>query len=151
MLLSVELAVESFRREHVTVILTDEIRLIHIGCNILLRLASCCLSIMGKVVKRIYVFQKRTVLQIPYARSLTVRIQIMRGFIRLLIKLIAVNGFIDPDAPQYYRRMITVLRYHFTGIDNRLLFPRFIADILPAGDLGKYEEAQFITSVYEVM
>ena len=67
------------------------------------------------------------------------------------IELVAVNGFIDPYAPEDYRRMVPVLRDHFARVDDSLFFPGFITDILPARDLRKYEKSDLIASVYEMM
>ena len=71
--------------------------------------------------------------------------------IRADIELVAVNGFIDPYAPQDYRRVVSVLRDHLARVNDSLLFPCFITDILPARDLRKYEKSDLIASVYEMM
>ena len=71
--------------------------------------------------------------------------------IRADIELVAVNGFIDPYAPQYYRRVVSVLRDHLARVGDSLFFPCFITDILPAGDLRKHEKSDLIASVYEMM
>ena len=58
MFLPVKLGIERLGREHVAVVLTDEVRLVHVRRDVLLLLASGCLSVVAEIVKGIYIFQE---------------------------------------------------------------------------------------------
>ena len=47
--------------------------------------------------------------------------------------------------------MIAVLLDHFLGVLYRLLLPTFVADMLPAGYFGKYQQSQFVTFINKVL
>ena len=73
----------------------------------------------------------------------------MSNAVCLGVEFIVILRLVDPHAPQNDRRMVTVLQYHFFGMFAGNLLPGFIAYMLPARDLGKYQQAQFITGIDE--
>ena len=47
--------------------------------------------------------------------------------------------------------MVAVLQDHFLRVFDRLRLPALVADVLPAGDLRKYQKTQSVTGIQEVM
>ena len=58
MFLPVKLGIKRLGREHVAVVLTDEVGLVHVRRDVFLLLASGRLSVMAEIVKGIYIFQE---------------------------------------------------------------------------------------------
>ncbi len=123
---------------HMSVVLTDEIWLLHIGSDLFLRITARHLSVMQEIIIRINIFQQMTFFDCPDTAGRSCGIQLMCHSIGLLIKRIIVRRLIDPHTPQNNGRMITVLPDHIFRICHRLGFPGFVTDVLPAGELCKY-------------
>ena len=75
----------------------------------------------------------------------------MRERICFAVKRIIVQTFVDAHAPEDDGRMVTVLRHHLAHVFDRLALPRRIADVLPAGKLGKNEQAQLVAGIKEML
>lgn len=43
--------------------------------------------------------------------------------------------------------MIAVLAHHLPAVLQRLRLPHFVADVLPAGHFGEYQQTQFVAGV----
>ena len=106
---------------------------------------------MRKVIEGIDVLKQGAFLQISYSTGLPSRIQAMCCLIGPVVKRIIVLRFIDPHAPQDNGRMIPVLQYHFFCILHSLLLPFLSSHILPARNFCKYQKADLITSVNEML
>ena len=150
-LLSVELVVKGFGRKHVAVVLAYKVRLAHVGSDVFLWFAAGVLACVAEVVKCVDVLEERTLLEVSDAGSLARVVKVVRDFVGALVKLVAVDRLVDPDAPQDYRRMVSVLAHHLARVYNSLIFPAVITDILPARDLGKDHETELIAAIDKVM
>ena len=65
------------------------------------------------------------------------------------VERIVILGFVDPDAPQYDRRVVPVLQHHLFHVLTGDVLPGFVSDMLPARDLGKDQESQLVAGVDE--
>ena len=68
----------------------------------------------------------------PDTPSLSCWIQFMCHAVCFPVKCVIIPGLVDPHTPQDHRRMIPILLYHVFYVFDRLFFPDFIPDVLPA-------------------
>ena len=151
MLCPVSLTVKGFGRIHMSIVFTDQISFFRIRCYCLLFPAASVVPFMRKVIESIDVLKQGAFLQISYSTGLPSRIQAMCCLIGPVVKRIIVLRFIDPHTPQDNRRMIPVLQYHFFCVLHSLLLPFLSSHILPARNFCKYQKADLIASVNEML
>ena len=66
------------------------------------------------------------------------------------VEIVVVHAFIYTHAPEHDTRMIAVLHYHLAHVLHGLCFPLLAADMLPAGQLGEYEQSLAVALVDEI-
>ena len=143
--------VERLCRIHMSVVLAYEIRLSHLRSNIRLLIHALVGSHMRKVVVGINVLQETSLLVASYAAGLSARIQLAGQFVGSCIEFVVIHRLVDPYAPEYDGRMISVLLYHLPDIFHSLILPCRIAYMLPARDLREYHKSYLLASVYKVL
>ena len=151
MLLTVQLAVIGLGGVHVAAVLADEIGLFRLGGNVLFLLAAGVRPLVDKVVVGVDVLQQAALFDAAYAAGLPRAVQLTRHGVGALIERVVVHGFVDAHAPEDDGRMVAVLPHHVLGIAHRLLLPVRIPDVLPAGDLGEYQQSQFVAAVDKML
>ena len=142
--------VKGLRGEHVAVALGDEKGLVHIRRDSALRLRAGGIAGVGKVVIGIDILKQAALFQIAHAGGSAGGVERMGEGVRFGIEAVIVEAFVYPDAPEYYRRVISVLRDHLAHVFHRLTLPRIIADMLPAGDLREHEKSKLVAGVDEM-
>ena len=75
----------------------------------------------------------------------------MGDFIGARIEFVIVHALVDAHPPQYDAGVIAVLQQHLPQHGAGAVFPCPIADVLPAGQLGKYKQAQPVTFIKEIL
>ena len=149
-LLSLLLVVERLGREHVTVVLGDEIG--HVARDDEFGKKSDLAARMNEVVVCIDVLEQMTSGYTPDAARLSRLVERMSERVGLGIEFVVVAALVYSDAPQDYARVVVVLIYHFVDVLQAHLSPlRILADVLPAGDLGEYHESQLVALVQEML
>ena len=86
----------------------------------------------------------------PDTPSLSCWIQFMCHAVCFPVKCVIIPGLVDPHTPQDHRRMIPILLYHVFYVFDRLFFPVFIPDVLPARYFRKDQKSQFITPLHKM-
>ena len=143
------LPVKGFGGEHMTVVFCDHVALVHIGHNILFRLAACIGAVVEEIVVGVDILQEGAFLGVADTAGGTAGIQLMGHGVGGGIKSIIVGAFIDPHAPDENTGVVAVLDHHVPDIGDGNVLPGLAADMLPAGDLGKDQQTQFIAAVQE--
>ena len=80
----------------------------------------------------------------PYAAGLAGIVEVVGDFVGARVELMVVAGLVDADSPQDDGRMIPVAADHLVHILNNYVLPRFVADVLPAGDLFENQQTEFV-------
>ena len=107
---------------------------------------------MREVIECIDIFQKMALLEISHTAGRTIRIQLMRSRVCLLIEFIIIKTFVDSHTPEKDRRMIPVLHHHFSDILNTLLSPSRVGrDMLPAGNLSEHCQPNLVTGIEKIL
>ena len=75
----------------------------------------------------------------------------MGDFIGARIEFVIVHALIDAHTPQNNAGVIAVLQQHLPQHDACAVLPCRITDVLPAGQLGKYKQAQPVTFIKEIL
>src|SRR5271166_3545218 len=74
----------------------------------------------------------------------------MRKCVSARVDVVIVERLVDAHSPEDDRRMVPVATNHAADIIDGHLFPFFVADMLPAGNLFKYEQADFVATIEEM-
>ena len=153
------LGIGALGREHVTVVLGDQVgNLVATARHRLLvaqhrRLAAA--EKLGtrrvvEVVHRIDVFEELALLMAAHAAGLPRGIEFARDPVGLGVEVMVVGRLIDAHAPEDDRRVVPVALDHAAHVADRLLLPALAADVLPARNLLEDEEPQLIATIEEV-
>ena len=67
-----------------------------------------------------------------------------------LLEVLVVLGLVDAHTPENDAGMVPIAANHAADIVNGDLLPRFIADVLPAGDLFQDEKPHFVAGIEEM-
>ena len=106
---------------------------------------------MGEIVVGVNIFQEMALFQIPHARGCPARVQCVGDLVGARIEFVIVHALVDAHTPQYDAGVIAVLQQHLPQHGAGAVFPCPIADVLPAGQLGKYKQAQPVTFIKEIL
>ena len=148
--LSFLFVVERLGREHMSVVLGDEVG--HVARDDELGQKPDLAARMYKVVVSIYVLEQMASGYAPDAARLSRLVERMRERVGLGIEFVVVSRLVDPDSPENDRRVIVILIYHLTHVLQAHFSPlRVLADVLPTRDLGEYHETQLVALVEEVL
>ena len=147
LLLPVSLAVERLGREHMSVAFADKIGFIRIGRDILFLFASAVRPVVGEVVVGVNILQKTALFIAAHAGCLSGRIQRAGNGVRLFVKRVVIDRFVDPYAPEEHGRVGAVLKHHVLDIADGLCFPFLSADMLPARYLRENQKPYLVASV----
>ena len=71
--------------------------------------------------------------------------------VRPAVKIVVVTAFVYSDAPEDHGGVVPVLEHHLAHVFNGAQLPFLAAYMLPAGDLRKHEEPQFVARIDEVL
>src|SRR5207247_1222634 len=104
-----------------------------------------------EVVHRKHVFEEFRLLEVANAASLSRGIELVCSRIRASVEVVIVQRLIDAHAPKNDRGMIPVAPDHAADVVDRDPFPCLVANMLPAGNLLKHQQAELIASVQEVL
>ena len=104
---------------------------------------------MTEVVVSEHILLEGALLVTAHTARLPGWIENMRRGICPLIEFLIIDRLVDAHAPQDDRWMIAVLQNHLFYICNRLLFPRFAADMLPSRKLREHKQSYFVTAIDE--
>jgi hypothetical protein len=74
----------------------------------------------------------------------------MRYLIRARVEIMIIARLVDADAPEDDRRMIPIAADHLLDITHAQVFPRLIADVLPAGYLFKHQQPKLVAGIEEM-
>ena len=143
--------IKALGREHMPVIFGYKICVLVIIRDPFSGRAPRPLTIMREVIICIYILKKVAVILGSYAASLPAVIKVVCNLIGLFVKVIIIDRFIDPYAPQHDARMISILCDHLFKIYKRLILPLTVSDMLPSGEFHKYQKSQLITSSNKIM
>ena len=138
MLRAVFFRINTLCREHVTVVLGNDIAFLTVGRHFFSRSCSCIGAVMYKIIVGINILQKGALFDTAHTACRSGIIQCMGCRVGKLIHRIIILRFVDPHTPHKNRRMIAVLCHHILSILYSLRFPGFIADVLPARNLCKH-------------
>ena len=89
--------------------------------------------------------------QIPHTGGCAARVKLVCNFIRSVVKFIVVHTLIDAHAPQDNAGVAAVLQDHLSQHFAGAVLPCGVADVLPAGQLGKDKQSQLVTFVQKVL
>ena len=145
------LRVKPLGREHMAVALGDQER--HRLCktgDLLARAEDLLAAAVGKVVEGVHILLKFAACGAADAAGLARRVKAVRRFICAAVKGAAVRRFVDADAPENDGRMVVVAQDHFLDVLHGNILPRLVADVLPAGNFFKDQQAKLVTAVKEV-
>ena len=148
---AVRLAVIRFRREHMAVVLGDQIRAVHVGRHVFFLVAALLHAVVDEVIEGVDVLQEAALFEVAHAAGRAGRVERVRRGVGALIERVVVLRLVDAHAPEDDRRMVAVLAHHVLGVAHDLLLPFFVAEVLPAGDLGEHQQAQLVAAVDEVL
>ena len=137
--------------EHVAVVLGDQQGFVRMGGHRFLGLAAGIVSGVGEVVVGVDIFQQIAFFNKPDAGGGTAGIQLPGSLVRQPVQFIVILAFVDAHAPQDDAGMVPVLQHHLPGIFHSLIFPVSVTDVLPAGDLGEYQQAQPVAFVNKMV
>src|SRR5882724_276483 len=104
----------------------------------------------AEVVHGEHIFEKFRFLKVTDTAGGTSGVEAAGHSISLSVEVVVVLRFIDTDAPQDDARMVPVAADHSADVVDRDLFPRFVADMLPAGNFFENQQAHFIAGIEEV-
>ena len=106
---------------------------------------------MGEIVVGVNIFQEMALFQIPHARGRPARVQCVGDLVGARIEFVIVHALVDAHTPQYDAGVIAVLQQHLPQHGAGAVFPCTIADVLPAGQLGKYKQTQSVTFIKKIL
>ena len=106
---------------------------------------------MGEIVVGVNILQKVAFFQIPYARGRPARVQCVGNLVCARIEFVIVHALIDAHAPQNDAGVIAVLQQHLLQHGTGAVLPCRIADMLPAGQLGKYKQPQTVAFIKKIL
>ena len=145
------LIVKGLGGEHMPVALGHKIGLIFLRGDGAFYLETCVVPAVGKVVEGVYVLEQTAFFKIPHAARLTAAVNAAGGFVGEAVKLVAVLRLVYPNAPEHDRRVMHILPHHLFCVDDGLLFPSLVADMLPAGYLGEHQDSELIAAVDKML
>ena len=151
MLLPLLPRVKGFGREHMAVVLRDQQALLLIRSNGLFRLDTGIIAGVGEIVVGIHIIDQMALLDKPDTGGGPAGVQGMGHLVGAKIECIIILALVDPDTPEHDAGMAAVLQDHFPGVLHCLVLPSLITNVLPAGNLCEYQQAQLITLVDEMM
>ena len=102
---------------------------------------------VGIIVVGVNVLQQLALAGAAGARRGAGGVQPVDGLVGTLIKGLVVGAAADACTPQKDAGMVAVLAHHLPAVLQRLRLPYFIADVLPAGHLGEYQQTQLVAGV----
>ena len=132
-----------------TIVLGNQQGLVPGDC--LFGLAAGVISRVGEVVVGVHILQGAALFQVSHAGGGTAGIQGVGNAVCHAVQLVIVLAFIDPHAPQHDAGMIPILQHHFPGVFHGLLLPVRTANVLPAGNLRKYQQSQPVALVQKIV
>ena len=106
---------------------------------------------MGEIVVGVNILQEMALFQIPHTRGRPARVQCVGDLVGARIEFVIVHTLVDAHTPQYDAGVIAVLQQHLPQHGTGAVFPCPIADVLPAGQLSKYKQAQPVTFIKEIL
>ena len=151
MLQAVFFVVKGFGRIHVTAVFRDQKRLFGVGGDRRFRLTAGLHAVVYKVVIGVDVLQQLAVLVTAHAAGRSGGIEFMCRRVGAHIKIVVVLALVDADAPEDDGRVVAVFAHHLPDGLHRHILPRVVAEVLPAGDLGKDRHAQLVTALHKVV
>ena len=149
--LSMGTIVKGFCGVHVTVALRDEQRLAHIWGHVLFGLCARRYAVVGKIVVGIDILQQMALFQIPHAGSGAAGVQLMGNLVGAGVKGIVVHAFVDAHAPQDDAGVIAVLQEHLSQHLAGGVLPVVIPDVLPARQLGEYQQTPAVALIQKIL
>ena len=96
------------------------------------------------------VFEEFGFLEVADAAGLARRIELVRQRVGARVEIVIVFRFVDAHAPQNDGRMVPVAANHAADVVDGNIFPGFVSDVLPAGNLFENEQADFVAGVKKV-
>ena len=136
-------------RKHVPVVLGDQQGLRHVGRDLVLFPAAGVVALVRKIVVGVHVLEQAALFEIAHAGGRTARIELVRQGVGARVEGVVVLALVDPHAPEHDRGMVAVLRHHLAHVLHGLVDPLLVADMLPAGDLGKDQQTAAVALVDE--
>ena len=106
---------------------------------------------MGEIVVGVNILQEMALFQIPHARGRPARVQCVGNFIGARIEFVIVHALIDAHTPQNNAGVIAVLQQHLPQHGTGAVLPCRITDVLPAGQFGKYKQAQTVAFIKKIL
>ena len=137
-------------RIHVTVILADQVRLRHVGRDIFLLFTAGVRTAVQEVIIGIDVLEQTAFFQVTDAAGRAGRVELVSSRVRSGIERVVVLRFIDPDAPENDRRMVSILQDHLACVFHDLFLPGVVTQMLPAGDLREHQQADLVAAIDEM-
>ena len=150
MLLPVRAIVKGFGWVHVAVALRDEQRLAHIRGHVLFGLCAGRYAVVGKIVVGIDILQQMAFFQIPHAGGGTAGVQLMGDFVGAGVEGIVVHALVDAHAPQDDAGVTAVLQEHLSQHLAGGVLPVVVPDVLPARQLGEYQQTPPVALVQKI-
>ena len=96
------------------------------------------------------VFEQFGVVEVADAAGLAGGVEFVRQRVGAGVEIVVVLRFVDAHAPQNDGRMIPVAADHLLHVAHRQILPGFVADVLPAGDLLKHQQAGFVAGIQKM-
>ena len=149
--LSMGTIVKGFCGVHVTVALRDEQRLAHIRGHVLFGLCTGRYAVVGKIVVGVDVLQQMAFFQIPHAGGGAAGVQLMGDFVGAGVEGIVVHAFVDAHAPQDDAGVAAVLQEHLPQHFTGGVLPVVIPDVLPARQLGEYQQTPPVALIQKIL
>ena len=151
MLLPLHPWVKGFCGEHMAIMFRDQQALFYVRGHASLGLDTRVVTGVGEIIIGIHILDQMTLLDEPDTGGGSAGIKGLGHLIGPAVEIVKILTFIDPRAPEYDAGVVSVLHNHLPGVFNGLFLPTFIAHVLPAGNLCKYQQAQFIAFIDEML
>ena len=149
--LSMRAIVKGFCGVHVTVALRDEQRLAHIRGHVLFGLCAGRYAVVGKIVVGVDILQQMAFFQIPHTGGGAAGVQLMGDFVGAGVEGIVVHAFVDAHTPQDDAGVAAVLQEHLPQHLAGGVLPVVIPDVLPARQLGEYQQTPPVALIQKIL
>ena len=96
------------------------------------------------------IFEEFRFLKIADAAGLARRIQFVGQRIGANVEIVIVFRLVDAHTPQNDGRMVPVAADHAAHVVDGYQLPRFVADVLPAGNFLEHQQSNLVAGVEKV-